>query len=45
MTNAIVLARIRALYAAGAIGEAAMAVYVSRGILTQAEANTIMEVK
>ena len=41
MTNAIILRRIAALYAAGEIDDAKLAVYVEKGIITQEEADEI----
>ncbi|MEA5051769.1 MAG: hypothetical protein VB021_09925 [Oscillospiraceae bacterium] len=42
MTNAIILRRIAALYAAGRIDDLILARYAANGILTQAEADAIM---
>ena len=41
MTNPMILQRITALYEAGEIDDAKLAVYVEKGIITQEEADEI----
>lgn len=44
MSNPIILKRIRALYTAGRITAEAVEMYVTNGLITQAEADDIMGV-
>lgn len=42
MANPIILRRIKKLWEAGSVDAAAMATYVTNGLITQAEADQIM---